>query len=92
MSLMEAASSGRAIIASDVPGCREIAINNLNAITFPYEDPNALSNAILALAKDKKLRLDYSLKGRGLVESDMSIQNVCKSYLYMYKSMIINKI
>ena len=42
---MEAAASGRAIIATDVAGCREIAINNYNAnynvmhVDF-YREPN----------------------------------------------------
>ena len=51
MSLMEIAATGRPLIATDVPGCREIAINKLNAITISPGDINAVKNAILKLAR-----------------------------------------
>ena len=41
MSLMEAAL-GKPIIATDVPGCREIAVDKFNAITVRPGDVHAL--------------------------------------------------
>ena len=51
-SLLEAAASGKAIIATDVPGCREIAINKVNAITFPLDDEEKLVEAIKILSEN----------------------------------------
>ncbi len=38
LSLLEAAACGRAIVATDVPGCREIARAGLNALLVPVDD------------------------------------------------------
>ena len=37
-SLLEAAACGRPMIATDTPGCREIAIRDETALTFPVDD------------------------------------------------------
>src|SRR6266566_3598232 len=41
-SLMEAAACGRPLIATDVPGCREIVLNDQTGLLVPVEDPTAL--------------------------------------------------
>ena len=45
-SLLEAAACGRAIVATDVPGCRVIARDGVNALLVPPDDPAALADAI----------------------------------------------
>ncbi len=85
-SLLEAAAAGRAIISTDVPGSREIAINSMNAETVQLDDINALAKAILYLAKNHKVRKNYGLKSRELVESDMSEDQVIRNTLSLYKS------
>ena len=86
MSLMEAAAVGRPIIATDVPGCREIAINKFNAITLKPGDINRVKEAILTLANDKSLRLQYGKNSRKIVESDMENKKVFKKYLEIYNT------
>ena len=54
--LLEAASSGRPIVAADVPGSREIARDGESALLVPPRDPAALAAAILRLAGDPALR------------------------------------
>ena len=41
-SLLEAAACGRPMIATDTPGCREIAIRDETALTFPVDDARRL--------------------------------------------------
>ena len=86
-SLLEAAASGRAIISTDVPGSREIAINSVNAILVKKNDIEEISKAILLLAARHDLRKSYGLKSRELVESDMSEEYVIKNTLSLYKSL-----
>jgi glycosyltransferase involved in cell wall biosynthesis len=45
-SLLEAAACGRAMVATDAPGCREIAIDGETALTVPVDDVEALANAL----------------------------------------------
>ncbi len=53
MSLLEAAACGRPLIATDVPGCREIARHGVNGLLVPPDDPAALADAIETLANDR---------------------------------------
>ena len=55
-SLMEAAACGRAMIATDAPGCREIVIDDQTGLLVPIEDPQALAEAIVRLATSPELR------------------------------------
>src|ERR1700733_11714002 len=47
--LMEAAACGRALIATDAPGCREITIEAQTGLLVPIENPQALAQAIAPL-------------------------------------------
>ncbi len=52
--ILEGMSMGKAIITSDVPGCRETVIENVNGLIVPVKDENAL-----ALAFEKFINLPY---------------------------------
>ena len=84
MSLMEIAI-GRPIIATDVPGCREVAINKFNAITVSPADVSAVKNAILELANNKKLRLQYGKNSRKIIQGGMENDKIFKEYLNLYE-------
>ncbi|MGC1467432.1 MAG: glycosyltransferase family 4 protein, partial [Pseudolabrys sp.] len=63
-SLLEAAACGRPIVATDVPGCREIARDGINALLVPPDRPGALADAIARLAGDEGLRRRFGEAGR----------------------------
>ncbi len=67
-SLLEAASCGRAIITTDVPGCREM-INGKNGVLVPVQNPKALAQAIIEMSNDKG-----SLKAMGLESRKMAVE------------------
>jgi glycosyltransferase involved in cell wall biosynthesis len=71
-SLLEAAACGRPIVATDVPGCREIALNDVNALLVPPDEADALAGAIGRLAQDAALRARFGAAGRRLVENKFS--------------------
>ncbi len=86
LSLMEAAALGRAIIATDVPGCREIALEGYNAITVFPNDVKATTKAIIKLSKNKNLREKYAINSRKLVESDLKLEHICKQHYKLYSN------
>jgi glycosyltransferase involved in cell wall biosynthesis len=47
--LLEAAACGLPLIATDVPGCREIVMHKVNGLLIPCHDPRALAGAIAFL-------------------------------------------
>ena len=83
--LLEAASCGRAIVATDVPGCREIVQHNENGLLVPPHDSKALANALKVLIKDPELRAKMGAKGREIVEAEFSEEIVVKQTMEVYK-------
>ncbi len=62
--LIEAAAAGRPIVASDVPGCREVVHDGRNGFLVPPKDPKALADAIERLLLDPNLRARMGQAGR----------------------------
>ena len=89
MSLLEAAASGKPIVSTDVPGCREIAIEGLNAVTFEVDNIVKLANAIIYLCNNDKIRKEFGIRSRKLVESDMSEEEVIKKTIEKYEKLCV---
>jgi glycosyltransferase involved in cell wall biosynthesis len=87
-SLLEAAAFGRPIIATDVPGCRDVGVQNENAILVPVDDATALADAIEQLADDKALRERFGKKGRERVETLFSATAIGDKMIGIYKSLV----
>jgi glycosyltransferase involved in cell wall biosynthesis len=75
-SLLEAASCGRPIVTTDVPGCREIVQDGVNGYLVPSKNPDLLAEALSRLLTDRKLREVMGLKGREFVERGFSAEIV----------------
>ena len=88
-SLIEATACGRAIITTDVPGCREmIDYNAPNGILIPIKNSFALADAIKKLIYDPKKRYKMGLNGRKMAEREFSIDLVVNQTLDIYKSLL----
>ena len=55
-SLIEAAACGRAVVTTDVPGCRDAIEPDKTGLLVPVRDAGALADAIARLAADPALR------------------------------------
>ena len=86
-SLLEAAACGRAMVATDAPGCREIAIEAETALTVPVDDVNALAAAMEKLAGDAALREKFGKGARGLVEAKFSAESIGRQTVALYESL-----
>ena len=91
MSLLEAAACGRAMIATDAPGCREIVIHDQTGIQVPIENPSALAAAILALANSVQLRDRYGTAARKLVVEKLSAKIIGNSVVELYDELARNR-
>lgn len=87
-SLLEAAACGRPIVATDVPGCREIARPDVNALLVPVDDETALADAIAALAQDSGLRARLGAASRELVEREFSNVRVAADIVALYRKLL----
>ncbi len=84
--LIEAASIGRAIVATDVPGCREIVRHGENGLLAPARDAAALAGALETLIGDPERRRRMGLAGRALVEAEFSMEAVIGATVDLYGS------
>ena len=83
-SLIEAASCKLPLVATDVPGCREICKNNFNGILIPKKDSKLLSKAIEKLIKNKALMSKYGENGRKLVKEKFSLKIISDQFMKIY--------
>lgn len=86
-SLLEAAACGRAIIATDVPGCREVVDEGQNGFLVPARDAPLLAARIAQLAQDRALCARMGLASRALVEGDLSARAVTEKTRILYENM-----
>lgn len=87
-SLIEAAACGLPLIATNVPGCREIVKDNDNGILVPPKDPPSLAQAIRRLADDPDLCMMWGRYGRLLVEAEFSERSVLAATLEIYRALL----
>jgi glycosyltransferase involved in cell wall biosynthesis len=83
--LLEAAAAGRPIVATDVPGCREIVRPGQNGILVPPRSPSALADALRTMIQDAALRARLGAAGRLLVEQEFSIETVAAATVALYR-------
>jgi glycosyltransferase involved in cell wall biosynthesis len=86
-SLLEAAAFGRPIVATDVPGCREIARHGVNAFLVPPDDPAALAGAIAVLVRDPALRARLGAASRAMVEAEFSSTRIGAEVVALYDTL-----
>jgi len=86
--LLEAASVGLPIVTTDVPGCREVVINNENGYLVPPRNPEALASAIKKLLNDKILRKKMGEKGRALVKREFDIEKIVEQTISLYQRIL----
>jgi glycosyltransferase involved in cell wall biosynthesis len=87
-SLLEAAACGRPMVATDVPGCREISIPGETGFLVPVDDASALAEAMSKLAADPSLRRRYGAAARRLTEQKFSSRAIGQETAELYASLI----
>ncbi len=64
LSLIEAASVGKPIVTTDMPGCREIVVDGVNGFLVPVKDSVVLADQIREILLNKDLRVSFGQKSR----------------------------
>jgi glycosyltransferase involved in cell wall biosynthesis len=83
--LLEAAACGRPLVATDIPGCRQVVIEGQNGFLVPTNDPHALAEALKRLASDPILRGRMGEASRQLVLKKFTQAQVNARTLQVYQ-------
>lgn len=86
--LIEAASCGRAIVTTDMPGCREIVRHGENGLLVPARDSVALAAALKSLIEDPSLRKRMGARGREIAVNEFSVEKVVAETMSLYKKLL----
>ncbi|MCW3154644.1 glycosyltransferase family 4 protein [Achromobacter spanius] len=86
-SLIEAAACGRAVVTTDVPGCRDAIDPGQTGLLVPVRDAQALADAIARLAEDAALRQTLGAAGRALAEREFDIGRVARIHVELYDAL-----
>lgn len=86
--LIEAAACGRAVVTSDVAGCRHVIEPDETGLLVPVKNATALAQAIQRLAVDRQLRTAFGAAGRKLAERKFGQQLICEQYMSLYQQLL----
>jgi len=86
--LLEAAACGRAVVTTDVPGCRDAIEKNTTGLLCKVKDSESLANGIEKLILDTNLRNNMGKAARVLAEKEFDIINVVKKHFDIYEENI----
>jgi glycosyltransferase involved in cell wall biosynthesis len=89
--LLEAAACARPIVASDMPGCREVVVPGLTGLLVPPHDVAALAEAIARLARDPELRRRMGEVGRRRVVAEFAEGVVAGQTLALLRSALVDR-
>lgn len=87
-SLIEAAACARAVVTTDVPGCRDAIIPGVSGLLVPVKDAEGLANAIQYLLENPEKRLQMGQLGRALAEKEFSIRGVVDEHMKIYDGLL----
>jgi len=91
LSLLEAMSARVPVIATNVGGTSEVVIDNQTGILVPTGSSLALSEAILSLLNDEKLRTNLIQAAEDKIRNEFNISHMVNAYRDLYVTLMKQK-
>ena len=86
--LMEAAASGKALLATDVRGCREIVRPGVNGLQVPVRSASSLARALERLAADRQARLAFGRHNAREARERYDVRVVADRVVRIYEALL----
>lgn len=87
--LLEAMACGRAVVATDVPGCRDAVLAGVTGLLVPPGDAAALAEAVRELVENPERRIRMGEQGRQRVLELFSQERVAVETLAVYRELLL---
>jgi glycosyltransferase involved in cell wall biosynthesis len=89
--LLEGAACGRAMVTTDVPGCRAFVRDGVEGLLVPPNDPGALADAFVRLAADAALVARLGAAARARVLDGFTERAVMDAVKALYVDMLADE-
>lgn len=86
--LIEAAAASRAVVTTDIPGCRDAIILNKTGLLVPAKDPQKLADALQWLIENPKERYEMGKAGRKFAEKEFPIEKIVQNHMNIYNEIL----
>jgi len=87
-SLVEAAACGRAVVTTDVPGCRDAITPDVTGVLVPVKDSVRLADALQSFIENPGLRQGMGLEGRKLAKEAFAIEKIVAQHIEIYRDLL----
>ena len=82
-STQEAMAIGRAVITTDVPGCRETVVDGVNGLIVPKWDKEALAEAMMKFIKQPAFIETMGLESHKIAQEKFDVEEVNKRLIHI---------
>ncbi len=76
------------MVATDVPGCREVVVHGETGLLVPVDEPTALADAIQRLLEDPQLRARFAAAARQRAVERFSADRVGSEIVALYRRLL----
>jgi glycosyltransferase involved in cell wall biosynthesis len=90
-SALEAMASGKPLVATNIPGCREAVVDGVTGLLVSPTDPIALAEGIKRLIDDPALRARFGAAARARALENFSDSIICAQTLLVYEGFNLNR-
>lgn len=88
-SLLEASASGRAMVTTDVPGCRDVVQHGHSGLLVPPQDATALAGAIEQLLNDPARLREFGYNARRYAEANFDDRTIAEQQVAVYQELLL---
>src|SRR5262245_64019752 len=89
--VMEAMNAAVAVVASDIPGNKELVIDGQTGLLYPVGDTKALSLRLNRLLDDDGLRTSLGQAGQHRVREQFGVENMVHGHVKLYRELAHKK-
>jgi glycosyltransferase involved in cell wall biosynthesis len=86
--LLEAAATGRPMVATDIPGCREVVVHDVTGLLVPVREVEALADAIQSLLEDPARCERLGAAARAKAEAEFGADRIVAQTLDVYSNLL----
>ncbi len=87
--MLEAAAMGKAVVATDVTGCKDSVVDGVTGVLVPVRSVEPLAAALRSYGEDETLRAVHGASARRRVLEEFEPEHIWQGYLRLYQELCV---